>query len=203
MSQLVDTRVAELLVSRICHEVVGPIGAINNGVELIEEMGEDMAADAMGLIGSSAKQAAARVQFLRVAYGRTGRSETRAADLRNIATAALGNGRIQIDWPMGAIAPDIPDGMGGLILNLIELASGALPRGGRVEVEIGRQIAVIAEGQNPQISPELSAAIAGQISIDALTPRLVHGYWAGMVARELNRPIRLQPEGTTHLRLAV
>ncbi len=203
MSQLVDNRVTELLISRLCHEVVGPIGAINNGVELIEEMGEDMVADAMQLIGSSAKQAAARVQFLRVAYGRTGRSETRAADLRSIASTALAHGRVSLDWPMGAIAPDIPDGAGGLILNLIEIGTSALPRGGTLGVEIGRQIVVTAEGQNAQIPADLATAMTDGMAVDALTPRTVHGYWAGLVARQIGRPIRIQAEPPNRLRLVV
>ena len=69
MKPNVDRRIAELLCSRICHELVAGIAAINNGVELISEIDASMFDEAMGLIGGSAKQASARVQYYRMAYG--------------------------------------------------------------------------------------------------------------------------------------
>ena len=72
MTITVDRRIAELLCSRICHELVAGIAAINNGVELISEIDPTMFDEAMGLIGSSAKQASARVQYYRMAYGYAG-----------------------------------------------------------------------------------------------------------------------------------
>ena len=60
-----DMRVVELLCSRLCHELVSPVGAINNGVELIEEMGAEMADEAIGLIAHSADQASRRLRLLR------------------------------------------------------------------------------------------------------------------------------------------
>jgi len=201
MNQLVDIAVTELLISRLCHEIVGPVGAINNGVELIEEMGEEMAADAMQLIGGSAKQAAARLQFFRVAYGRSGRMESRAAELRTLATNALHGGRIRFAWPMGAIAPDIPEGAAGLILCMIDLATHALPRGGAVTVEIGRAISVIAEGQGAAMPADLAAAMHADTPVAALTARTIHGHWAALSAKGIGRVLKAQPDGADRLRL--
>ena len=72
MTYTVDRRIAELLCSRICHELVAGVAAINNGVELISEIDPSMFDEAMGLIGSSAKQASVRVQYYRMAYGFAG-----------------------------------------------------------------------------------------------------------------------------------
>lgn len=201
MSQLVDIAVTELLMSRLCHEIVGPVGAINNGVELIEEMGEDMTADAMQLIGGSAKQAAARLQYFRVAYGRTGRMETRAAELRTLASNALNGGRIRFAWPMGAIAPDIPDGAGGLILCMVDLATHALPRGGAVTVEVGKTISILAEGQGAALPPDLTAAMRADAPVASLTARTVHAHWAALAAKGIDRVLKSQPDGSDRLRL--
>lgn len=202
MSQLVDMRVTELLMSRLCHEIVGPVGAVNNGVELIEEMGEEMGEQAMALIGSSARQAAARIQFYRVAYGRTGRKETRAPDLRAMAQGALAGGRVALNWRMGAIAPDIPEGGGGLLLNLIDIAATALPRGGTVEVRADRALQVAAAGPGAALPADLAAAMHPDADIEGLTARTVHGYWAGLLARDLGRTLRARADGPDRMLLS-
>lgn len=203
MSQLVDMRVSELLMSRLCHEIVGPVGAVNNGVELIEEMGEAMGEDAMALIGNSARQAAARLQFHRVAYGRTGRKETRAPDLRAIAQGALSGGRVKLEWEMGAIAPDIPEGAGGLILILIDMGATALPRGGTVSVRVARAVEVTAAGPGAALPEDLVRAMDVAADIDTLSARTVQGYWAALLADGLGRSLRVSPDGPDRLRLGV
>jgi len=69
MSMLVEMRVVELLNARLCHELVSPVGAINNGVELLGEEDPDFVRDAIQLIGQSARKASQRLQFYRFAYG--------------------------------------------------------------------------------------------------------------------------------------
>ena len=69
MSKQIDTHVLEILASKICHDLISPIGAVNNGVELMEEMGPDAGPEATGLIAYSAHQASAKLQVFRVAYG--------------------------------------------------------------------------------------------------------------------------------------
>ena len=69
MSEHLDLRVVELLTARLCHDLVGPIAAISNGVELMDDDDPDFARDAVALVGDSAHKAAARLQFYRFAYG--------------------------------------------------------------------------------------------------------------------------------------
>lgn len=70
MTLALDLRAVELLCSRLCHDLVSPVGAISNGVELLTEMGPD--AEALTLVGQSAQAAANRLKFYRVAYGAAG-----------------------------------------------------------------------------------------------------------------------------------
>ncbi len=72
MDVQIDLRVAELLASRLCHDLVGPIGAVNNGMELLEDSDLDMAQDAVRLAGNSAEHASTLLQFFRLAYGMAG-----------------------------------------------------------------------------------------------------------------------------------
>src|SRR5260221_13632560 len=69
MATLGDIRILELLSARLCHELISPVGAIGNGVELLGEDDPDFVRDAVALIGQSAKKAAQRLQFYRFAYG--------------------------------------------------------------------------------------------------------------------------------------
>ncbi len=68
-------RVIGLLCSYLCHELVNPLGAVNNGIELLIDVGDDMSDDALTLIESSAERATNRVQFYRMAYGMAGESD--------------------------------------------------------------------------------------------------------------------------------
>lgn len=80
-----------LLCSRICHDIISPVGAINNGLELLEEGGADE--DAMALIAASARNASARLQFARIAFGAAGSAGVQidTGDAQNVATAYMAN----------------------------------------------------------------------------------------------------------------
>src|SRR3954467_11382201 len=80
MSRLIDLRVLELLAARLCHELISPIGAIANGVELLGEDDPEFVRDATALIGQSAKKAGQRLQFYRFAYGSSATGDTAGPD---------------------------------------------------------------------------------------------------------------------------
>src|SRR6185312_8882141 len=82
MSLQIDLRILELLCARLCHELVSPVGAINNGVELLGEEDPDFVRDAIALIGQSGRKAGQRLQFYRFAYGTAATAGGGAADGR-------------------------------------------------------------------------------------------------------------------------
>ncbi|MGL4404805.1 MAG: histidine phosphotransferase, partial [Notoacmeibacter sp.] len=84
---LTPSELAALLCSRICHDVISPVGALNNGLELLDEPGAE--ADAMALIRVSARNASARLQFLRIAFGAAGSSTSQidTGDAESVAMA--------------------------------------------------------------------------------------------------------------------
>src|SRR3954468_5609680 len=98
-----DIRVVELLSSRLCHELISPVGAINNGVELIEEMGAEMADEAIGLIAHSADQASRRLRLLRLAYGTAGSDKSNLTEVAQAADGYFAGGKIKLEWPPGRI----------------------------------------------------------------------------------------------------
>src|SRR5580692_1342644 len=96
----IDMRVMELLASKICHDLVSPVSAINNGVELIEDIGGSVVEEAMKLIGDSAQHASRRLRLFRLAYGRAGSEENMAVrDVRQVAQQYISGGKATLSWP--------------------------------------------------------------------------------------------------------
>jgi len=135
---MVDLKLAALMSSKLCHDVIGPVGAINNGVELLQdESNADMREQAMALVSQSANEAAARLQFYRLAYGLAGGmgAEVSLRDARNLCRAFMEHGKVNLIWPddAGGAENMSKDGI-KVICNLLALSAGALPRGGDLTV---------------------------------------------------------------------
>src|SRR5262249_32646848 len=95
-----ELRVAELLCTRLCHDLTGPIGAVNNGAEFLSEEGFSMQGQAMELIISSAFSAVTRLQFYRAAYGKVkDHGEANLADKQKLAIDFFTGSKITLDWP--------------------------------------------------------------------------------------------------------
>jgi histidine phosphotransferase ChpT len=125
---MVDLRVSALLCARLCHELSGPIAAINNGVELLADNDRDYVQDAVTLIGVSAQQAGDRLQFYRFAYGFSGGTIAPGVQPRDIAGRLFDGSRITCEYGEGAAA--LPLERQRLACNLLLLGAEALPRGG-------------------------------------------------------------------------
>ena len=129
MSVEVDFRVLELLCGRLCHELISPVGAINNGVELLDEEDPEFVKEAMTLIGQSARKAGQRLQFYRFAYGTAGAaSGGSSADGRDLSLGLLEGGKVRCEWSQEARGLALP--WQRLGCNMLVLALEALPRGG-------------------------------------------------------------------------
>ena len=162
---------ASLLASRLCHDVVGPVGAIQNGLELMAE-DESMTEMAMDLIRKSALQASAKLQYARMAYGAAGGADVLDPAEAGRLTGGMFHGeRATLDWTWGGeAAPRIPV---KLAMLLATYALGAVPRGGTVTVSHGEEgVRVVAEGQvrTPQFLDIVTGG--GEISDPRAVPAL-------------------------------
>src|ERR1700683_3650474 len=120
MSVLVDFRVLELLCGRLCHELVSPVGAINNGVELLDDDDPDFVKEAIGLIGQSARKAGQRLQFYRFAYGTSGAGGGGAAAGGGERSLGLRDGgKVRCEWE----AASLPLAWQRLACNMVVLAA--------------------------------------------------------------------------------
>jgi histidine phosphotransferase ChpT len=135
---MIDLKLASLMSSKLCHDVIGPIGAVCNGIELVSDDGnEDMRTEALKLVSESAGEASARLQFYRLAFGLAGGlgQDVSVRDARTLSRDLLSYGKVKLDWPDSEGGAELlPKDMIKILCNLLVIATGTLPRGGEVKV---------------------------------------------------------------------
>ena len=211
MTVNVDRRIAELLCSRICHELVAGIAAINNGVELVSEIDASMAEEALSLIGSSARQASARVQFYRMAYGLAGYEALQSMG----AVRELVDGIVQteerftLEPSATAASEPLRPGWGKLIMNMVVLAMDCLPRGGGISIGVDRQggsssLFATGRGEEARLPDRYVAALAPGVSPDDVTALNIHAYYTLALSASLGDRLAPAPaNGVVDLRVKV
>lgn len=169
---------AALLCSRLCHDLLSPVGAFNNGLELMaEETDPEMRERCLDLLGESARTSAAKLKFFRLAFGSAGGyGEAVPPDEARQAIEGMfaASGRVKIGWLAGSEALD--KRAVKILLNLALIAGDALVRGGQLDIgaeagEAGTEIAVRGQGQKIVLDEELRAALSGTLRDDALSSR--------------------------------
>jgi histidine phosphotransferase ChpT len=196
-----ELRFAELLASRLCHDLVSPIGAINNGVELLEEFGGGGSDEAMGLIASSGRQAARRLQFYRVAFGLAGSQIVQSVgDVRSLLGGMLEGGKSTLEWDEAAIrAPEIA-GWGKLLMNMVALASESLVRGGTMRVTVtinGEQarLSVAANGAGCRLHEDIRQALDPAVPVEALNARGAQPHFTARLASRMGGKLEITEPG--------
>ena len=183
----IDMQVMELLASKLCHDLVSPVSAINNGVELIEDIGGSVVDEAMKLIGDSAGHASRRLRLFRLAYGRAGSEESLGVkDVRQIAEHYVSGGKVTLNWPEGEPPEALANHTGALktILNMLIMSEEILAYGGTVALHArgadgcGFEIA----GRRAELSPLVQAALEAAVPVEDLTPRSIQAYVTGKFA---------------------
>ncbi|KQS64502.1 histidine phosphotransferase [Rhizobium sp. Leaf371] len=187
---------AALLCSRVCHDIISPVGAINNGLELLDEGGAD--ADAMDLIRTSALNAAVRLKFARLAFGAsgsvgasidTGEAEKAARDF------AVVEKKTEISWTGPRVI--IPKNRVKLLLNLFLIAYGAIPRGGSLDVtlenpEYDAVFKLVVRGKMMRVPPKLVELLSGTLE-EAVDAHTIQPYYTVLLADEAGMKIEILP----------
>ena len=179
---------AALLCSRVCHDVISPVGAIINGLEVLDGDDAEMRDIAIDLIRKSAASASARLQFCRLAFGASG-SLGAAIDTGEAETAArglIGNERTTLQWD----APRrlAPKNAVKLLLNLCLIASGATPRGGTITADMTGDgddlvIRVSAAGGTVRLS-QAAVHVLGGADPESIDGHSIQPYYATLLAKD-------------------
>jgi len=189
-----DARLAEMLCTRLCHDLTGPIGALSNGAEFLADEDFSMQDQAIELISSSAEQAVNRLQFFRAAYGRVNSpGEASLSETKTLISNYLHGSKISLDWPdnfTDALNISVSRKLARLMLNLTIIACSSMIRGGilsiRIQEEAGRKIINLsASGLSIKWDAEQQHALEQSISIDQVKPGTVQLYYTLKLAEEL------------------
>lgn len=201
---MTEIEFAALLVSRVCHDLVGPLGAVVNGMEVLEdERDPAMRGEAIKLVTVSADQALARIQFMRIAFGAAGSAgaELDLGEIGRLVSGLLLGGKVQLTW-------NVPQLYWGkdwakLLMNSTLLAADCLPRGGTVTVEAGQDpqspsFHIRAEGLNARVTEEVNQAIKGEaLNVDA---RHVQPFLTYKLSRTVDTTLAIMPlEGAVEI----
>ena len=192
MALTIDMRVMELLAARLCHDFAGPIAAIGNGAELLEDDDPEFVRQAATLIGESAGTAAKRLQLFRFVYGFSA-GAIAGPQPHQLAAEYFSGGAIACDY--AEAARQLEPAWQRLGCALLLFGSEAMPRGGALRLlPEGEAVAVAARGEGTGPSPEMIDALSLRTSIAALTSRSVGAYFAGLLAQSLGRRLRVAAE---------
>lgn len=207
-----DTKLAEMIATRLCHDLTGPIGAVNNGAEFLDEEGFDMQNEAVQLIVNSAHEAVNRLQFYRQAYGRVGESgEASLSEKKKITMDFFSTGKVKVDWPdshTDASGVSISQKMSRLLLNTIIIVGASAIRGGTLSVRVvqtaegEKQLDVSIVGETIKVDPDTLAILHQNAGNVVLTPKTSQPFLAAKLAEELQVKIALTvDEGSFSIRL--
>lgn len=180
LSHTIPARASELLISKICHDLVSPIGAVNNGIEFMVDMGDEGLGDGIGLIEHSARQASVRLQLFRMCYG-AGGSDAKMSGKVIYETFQnyIEDTKITMEWDLMNAVPDIdlPAGFMKTLLNLMVFAYESLPKGGVVTVTMeDDKMVVTGKGELVKPKDDSESAFNGTLGIEDLSPKSVHGF---------------------------
>jgi histidine phosphotransferase ChpT len=192
---------AALLCSRVCHDVISPVGAIVNGLEVLEDDSDASMRDfALDLIQKSARQASARLQFARLAFGAAGSAGASIdlGDAEGVARGLFLDDKISFSWSSPRLL--FPKNRVKLLLNLVMIATTAIPRGGAIHVAVSGdaeacEFLIRAKGLNARIPAHAEALLAGDSETGAIDAHGIQVYYAGLVARASRMSVSFSLDG--------
>ena len=194
---------AALLCSRVCHDLISPVGAIVNGLEVLaEEKDEETKTFALDLIKRSAGTASAKLQFCRIAFGAAGSAGAQIdlGDAESIARGFLEDDKTKLAWnlPRALLAKNRVK----LLLNMLLIAGQAIPRGGQLMVDpIGSGesmgFKVSAAGANAKIPAGVPPLLTGETSAEGLDAHRIQPFYAGLLAKSCGVNATMTMDGET------
>jgi histidine phosphotransferase ChpT len=194
---------AALLCSRVCHDLISPVGAVVNGIEVMEDDADEQTKTfALALIKKSATTASARLQFCRIAFGAAGSAGASidTGDAETVARGMMEDDKTRLTWNLARVL--LPKNRVKLLLNLLLLAGSTIPRGGSITIDplgegdaLGFRLA--ATGLNARIPAAVPGLVAGDSGGAPVDAHAIQPFYAGLLARACGLAITLAGEGET------
>lgn len=191
---------AALLCSRVCHDLISPIGAVVNGLEVLEDDNDqETKAVALDLIKNSARKASACLQFCRLAFGSAGSAAAAidVGDAENVAKGFLEDDKMRLTWNVPRAL--LPKNRVKLLLNLLLVAGKTIPRGGLLTVDqVGTTetpgFRVTASGVNARIPQSFPSLVGGSVALKNVDAQAIQPFYAGLLARSCGLSVAVAVE---------
>src|SRR6185312_11152152 len=205
--ELKATDLAAMLCSRVCHDLINPVGAIGNGLEVLADPSQgEMAPFARDLISNAAKQARAKLEFARLAYGASSTVGTDfdTRECERVARLFFEIEKAELDWQVPLIL--MPKHKAKLLMNMLLIASMAVPRGGVVKVEVagapGEEVFTLTATSDPDKRQKtlMPNGVEGLISgapEEGVDARGIQPFYTGILARMTDMELKIGIEGDT------
>jgi histidine phosphotransferase ChpT len=194
---------AALLCSRVCHDLISPVGAIVNGLEVLaEEKDEETKKFALDLIKKSATKASAKLQFCRIAFGAAGSAGAQidTGDAEKISRGLLEDDKTRLAWNLPRAL--VPKNCVKLLLNMLLIAGHTIPRGGQLTVDtigagdhLGFKIS--ATGPNAKVPPNVPPLLSGEAGPEGLDAHRIQPFYAGLLAEACGVKAAMAMDGDT------
>ncbi len=177
-----EVTLSGLLSAKLCHDLVNPVGAARNGLDLMaDETDPALRQEALALTNDSLADALARLKYLRLAFGSESPGHM-IREARKVAADLFSRGKVKLDWPAGDV--DAAPAAVRLGLNLILVAADALPRGGvlAIDWQVDR-ITIAGTGDRAELKPEAQGALRGEGDGVGAEARLAPAFLAAALAQ--------------------
>jgi len=192
---------AALLCSRVCHDLISPVGAIVNGLEVMEDDNDQETKDfALELIKKSVKTASARLQFCRLAFGAAGSAGAQIdlGDAEKVARGFLEDDKTRLAWNLPRLL--LAKNRVKLLLNMLVIAGQTIPRGGVMTVDpIGSGdtmgFKVTTTGTNAKVPQAIPPLLAGGTHDGSVDAHAIQPYYTGLLARNCGLAVAIAPDG--------
>lgn len=199
-----ELKMAEFLCTKLCHDLTGPIGAVNNGAEFLSEEGFNLQSQAVELIISSAYSAVTRLQFYRSAYGTVKEhGEASLTEKQKLAMEYFAGSKITLDWPdnhADSASVSISLKMARLMCNMLIVSASSLIRGGTLSIRIGQNesgakvIMITANGPGLKWEKEVETILCGDVSTVEMNPRNVQLHFTRRLCNDLSAAVTFTHE---------
>jgi histidine phosphotransferase ChpT len=192
---------AALLCSRVCHDLISPVGAIVNGLEVLEEEKDEATKTfALDLIKRSANTASAKLQFCRIAFGAAGSAGAQIdlGDAEKIARGFFEDDKTKLAWNLPR--EFLPKNRVKLLLNMLLIAGQSIPRGGNLTVDplgAGESMGfrIVADGVNAKIPPAVPPLLTGESVGETLDAHRIQPFYTALLAKASGATVNLAMEG--------
>jgi histidine phosphotransferase ChpT len=199
--ELKATDLAAMLCSRVCHDLINPVGAIGNGLEVLADPNQAaMAEGAQELIANSAKHARAKLEFARLAYGASSTAGTDfdTRECERVARLLFEIEKADLDWKVPLIL--LPKHKAKLLMNMLLIASMAVPRGGVVTAEVtgpaGAEVFTLTSKSDPEkrqktLMPSGAEGLLSGAPEEGVDARGIQPFYTGILARMTDMELKI------------